>query len=147
MCLPYFLRKTRPRASYGLLEAFTPSLTADRASPTFPIQPAQSRAHMGAWKPESRSIYHTRAGNPNPGWGRPGSSIRRSIRERQSQSSLAYPVPAHPHPAAPSYRPKHPHPRAHTRAPTPEHPHPTKKKIKKKLDTFVFRAYSAAITR
>ena len=25
-CLPYFLRKTRPRASYGLLEAFSPSL-------------------------------------------------------------------------------------------------------------------------
>ena len=31
-CLPYFLRKTRPRASYGLLEAFSPSLTADRVS-------------------------------------------------------------------------------------------------------------------
>ena len=31
-CLPYFLRKTRPRASYELLEAFSPSLTADRVS-------------------------------------------------------------------------------------------------------------------
>ena len=28
-CLPYFLRKTRPRASYDLLEAFSPSLTTD----------------------------------------------------------------------------------------------------------------------
>ena len=31
-CLPYFLRKTRPRASYELLEAFSSSLTADGAS-------------------------------------------------------------------------------------------------------------------
>ena len=31
-CLPYFLRKTRPRVSYELLEAFSSSLTADRAS-------------------------------------------------------------------------------------------------------------------
>ena len=31
-CLPYFFRKTRPRASYGLLEAFSPSLAADGAS-------------------------------------------------------------------------------------------------------------------
>lgn len=31
-CLPYFFRKTRPRASYELLEAFLPSLTADGAS-------------------------------------------------------------------------------------------------------------------
>ena len=31
-CLPYFLRKTRPRASYDLLEAFSPSLTPDGAT-------------------------------------------------------------------------------------------------------------------
>ena len=31
-CLPYFCRKTRPRASYELLEAFSPSLTPDGAS-------------------------------------------------------------------------------------------------------------------
>ena len=30
MCLPYFFRKTRPRASYGLLEAFLPSCPAER---------------------------------------------------------------------------------------------------------------------
>ena len=29
-CLPYFFRKTRPRASYELLEAFSSSLAADR---------------------------------------------------------------------------------------------------------------------
>ena len=31
-CLPYFFRKTRPRASYELLEAFSSSLAVDRAS-------------------------------------------------------------------------------------------------------------------
>ena len=31
-CLPYFFLKTRPRASYGLLEAFSSSLTTDGAS-------------------------------------------------------------------------------------------------------------------
>ena len=41
----------------------------------------------------------------------------------------AFIQPAHPHPAAP-----HPH----TQAPTPAPPHPTKKKFKKKLDTFLF---------
>ena len=38
-CLPYFLRKTRPRVSYELLEAFSSSLTADRASVGFPTSP------------------------------------------------------------------------------------------------------------
>ena len=32
MCLPYFFQKTRPTTSYELLEAFLPSLAADRAS-------------------------------------------------------------------------------------------------------------------
>ena len=31
-CLPYFFQKTRPTTSYELLEAFLPSLAADRAS-------------------------------------------------------------------------------------------------------------------
>ena len=31
-CLPYFLRKTRPTTSYELLEAFSSSLTDERAS-------------------------------------------------------------------------------------------------------------------
>ena len=38
-CLPYFLRKTRPRASYELLEAFSSSLAADRASVGLPTSP------------------------------------------------------------------------------------------------------------
>ena len=35
-CLPYFLRKTRPRASYELLEAFSSSLAAYRCGWGFP---------------------------------------------------------------------------------------------------------------
>ena len=153
MCLPYFLRKTRPTTSYELLEAFSSSLAADRA-----IRWSRDeipRAHLGARKPESRSIHHTRAGNPNSGWVSPGRRFA-PIRQRQSQSSLPHPAPAHLHPAPPTYRPTHPHLRTHTHAPTPEHPHPSthtraptpnEKKVKKKLDTFFFRAYSAGITR
>ena len=33
-CLPYFLRKTRPRGSYDLLEAFLPSCVECGASPS-----------------------------------------------------------------------------------------------------------------
>ena len=120
-CLPYFLRKTRPRASYELLEAFSSSLADDRASRW--SRDGIPRAHLGAWKPESRSIYHTRAGNPNSGWVSQGRRFA-PIRQRQSQSSLPHPAPAHPHPAAPTYRPTRPHPRAHTHAPTPTRPHP-----------------------
>ena len=109
--------------------------------------PTQTRAHLGAWKPESRSIYHTRAGNPNSGWVSPGRRFA-PIRQRQSQSSLPHPAPAHPHPAAPTYRPTRPHPRAHTHAPTPTRPHPSphthaptpneKKNLKKNLTPLCF---------
>ena len=134
-------------ASYDILRAprgILAILWGVRGEWGFPIQSAQSRAHIGAWKPESRSIYHTRAGNPNSGWVSPGSRFTH-IRQRQSQSSLPHPAPAHPHPAAP-------HPRAHTHAPTPTRPHPrapthaptpNEKKVKKKVDTFLFCAYSA----
>lgn len=44
-------------------------------------------------------------------------------------------------PLLPTQAPKHPS--APTQAHPPTRPHPTKKKLKKKLDTFVFRAYSA----
>ena len=149
MCLPYFLRKTRPTTSYDLLEAFSSSLAADRAS--VGLLPTQIRTHPGAWKPESRSIYHTRAANPNSGWVSPGRRFAH-IRQRQSQSSLPHPAPAHPHPAPPTYRPTRPHPRAHTHAPTPTRRHPradthaptptrrhqTKKNLKKKLTSLVF---------
>ena len=116
MCLPYFLRKTRPTTSYDLLEAFSSSLAADRASRW--SRDGIPRTHPGAWKPESRSIYHTRAANPNSGWVSPGRRFA-PIRQRQSQSSPPHPAPAHPHPAAPPTDP-----RVHTHAPTPEHPHP-----------------------
>ena len=142
-CLPYFLRKTRPRGSYDLLEAFLPSCGGLGGSAG--LLSTQIRAHLGAWNPESRSIYHTRAGNPNPGWGRPGSSIRRSI-QRATPRHIPIPPPSsppHPYPAAPHPRTHAPH----TQAPTPKRPHQTKKKFKKKLATFVFCAYSAAITR
>ena len=129
-CLPYFFRKTRPTTSYELLEAFSSSLAADGAIRW--SRDGIPRAHLGAWKPESRSIYHTRAGNPNSGWVSPGRRFA-PIRRRQSQSSPPHPAPAHLHPAAPTYR--------------PTRPHPTKKKVKKKLDTFTFCAYSADITR
>ena len=152
-CLPYFLRKTRPRASYELLEAFSSSLTQDGAIRW--SRDGIPRAHLGAWNPESRSIYHTRAGNPNSGW---WSGTRRfaHIRQRPSQSSLPHPAPAHLHPAPPIPPPPPTHPRAHTHAPTPEHPHPrahtraptpNEKKFKKKVDTFFFCAYSACIAR
>ena len=158
MCSPYFLRKTRPTTSYELLEAFSSSLAAYGAIRW--SRDGIPRAHLGAWKPESRSIYHTRAGNPNSGWVSPGRRFA-PIRQRQSQSSPPHPAPAHPHPAPPTYRPTRPHPSTHTRAPTPTRPHPsththaptptrphpTKKKFKKKLDTFVLCAYSACITR
>ena len=111
MCLPYFLRKARPTTSYELLEAFSSSLAAYRASRW--SRDGIPRAHLGAWKPESRSIHHTRAANPNSGWVSPGRRFV-PIRQRQSQSSLPHPAPAHLHPAAPTYRPTRPHPRAHT---------------------------------
>ena len=140
MCLPYFFRKTRPRASYELLEAFLPSLAADRASRW--SRGGIPRAHLGAWKPESRSIHHTRAGNPNSGWVSTG-RLFAPIRHRQSQSGLPHLVPAHLHPAGPTCRPTHPHPSTHTRAPTPTRPHPRahtqrKKNLKKNLTPFFF---------
>ena len=135
MCLPYFLRKARPTTSYELLEAFSSSLAAYRASRW--SRDGIPRAHLGAWKPESRSIHHTRAANPNSGWVSPGRRFA-PIRQRQSQSSLPHPAPAHLHPAAPTYRPTRPHPRAHTHAPTPTRPHPTKKKLKKNLTLLCF---------
>ena len=123
-CLPYFCRKTRPRASYGLLEAFSSSLTADGVGR---VRPSQSRAHMGAWKPESRSIYHTRAGNPNPGWGSPGRCFS-SISPRQSQSSPPHPQPALSGPPPSSARrPTRPTPTRPTPTrPTPTRPTPTR---------------------
>ena len=66
-CLPYFFRKTRPTTSYELLEAFLLSCGECGASVVRAEQFVQSRAHTGAWNPESRSIYHTRAGNPISG--------------------------------------------------------------------------------
>ena len=63
--LPYFSPYRRPRGSYELLEAFSPSCGGGVGSAG--LLPNQTRAHLGAWNPESRSIYHTRAGNPNPG--------------------------------------------------------------------------------
>ena len=147
-CLHYFLRKTRPTTSYELLEAFSSSLAADRAS--LWSRDGIPRAHLGAWKPESRSIYHTRAANPNSGWVSPG-TIRvhpTATIPIQPAPSRARPSPSrHPRAHTPAPTPERPHPSAHTRAPTPERPHPTKKKFKKKLDTFVLCAYSAGITR
>ena len=122
MCLPYFLRKARPTTSYELLEAFSSSLAAYRASRW--SRDGIPRAHLGAWKPESRSIHHTRAANPNSGWVSPGRRFA-PIRQRQSQSSLPHPAPAHLHPAAPT----RPHPRAHTQR---------KKKLKKNLTLLCF---------
>ena len=118
-CLPYFLLKTRPTTSYELLEAFSSSCGEFGASVVRAEQSAQSRAHLGAWKPESRSIYHTRAGNPISGWGSPGRRFS-SISPRQSLSSPPHPQPALSSP--PPSPPEHPHPSAHTHAPT--HPHP-----------------------
>ena len=144
-CLSYFFRKTRPRASYELLEAFSSSLAADGVS-----LDEIPRAHLGARKPESRSIHHTRAANPNPGWVSPG--------RRFALSDSDHPNPARliPRPPIPIPPPPPTDPRAHTHAPTPTRPHPSththaptpnEKKIKKKLDTFVLCAYSADTTR
>ena len=142
-CLPYFFLKTRPRASYGLLEALSPSLTPDGAS--LESWDGIPRAHLGAWKPESRSIHITRAANPNPGWVSPRRRFT-PIRRRPSPSSPPHPAPApspsrRPPPADPRTHthaptPERPHPRAHTHAPTPERPHQTKKKLKKNLTPF-----------
>ena len=124
-CLHYFLRKTRPTTSYELLEAFSSSLAADRAS--LWSRDGIPRAHLGAWKPESRSIYHTRAANPNSGWVSPG-----TIRVHPTATIPIQPAPSRARPS-PSR-----HPRAHTHAPTPTRPHPRahtqrKKSLKKNL--------------
>ena len=51
-CLPYFLRKTRPRASYELLEAFSSSLAADRAS----AGRVGMKFHARIWEPGSLKV-------------------------------------------------------------------------------------------
>ena len=147
--MPYFLRKTRPRASYDLLEAFSPScgrcgghLGGWRKQSNIP------RAYMGAWNPESRSIYHTRAGIPT------AKLATRSASTRASAGAHLYParlILSPLHPARPHPHPPHPHP--HTRTPTPKRPHPSahtsrahtsrahtsrKKKLKKNLTPLFF---------
>ena len=151
-CLSYFLRKTRPTTSYEPLEVFSSSLASDGASRW--SRDGIPRAHLGARKPESRSIYHTRAGNPNSGWVSTGRRFAPSDSDNPNPACLIprppisippphlpthAPTPTHPHPRA------HPHPAPHlqTHAPTPTHPHPRthtqrKKKLKKKLTPLCF---------
>ena len=135
-CLPYFCERTRP---VSILWAPRGILAILGSVWGFP--PTQTRAHMGAWNPESRSIHYTRAGIPTARLGKPGRRFT-PIQTRQSPSSPPHPQPApsSPPPSPPAHprththapTPTHPHPRAHTHAPTPTRPQPHEKKIKKK---------------
>ena len=112
-CLPYFLRKTRPRGSYALLGAFLPSCGGGVGSAG--LLQTQTRTHLGAWNPESRSIYHSRAGNPNLGLGTPWEldSPAPSSPTHPARPILIPPPSSPPHPAR-----LHPYPavpRLHTR--------------------------------
>lgn len=149
MCLPYFFRKTRPRASYELLEAFLPS--CGQCGVTSAAVGNNPTLHAHIWEPGILKVGLSITHEPAI---RPQSWETREASTQQSDGANLYPArpilsplhPArpHPHPRAPTHAPPptHPHPSTHTRAPTPN-----EKKVKKKVDTFVFCAYSAAITR
>ena len=136
-CLPYFLRKTRPRASYELLEAFSSSLAADRAS----AGRVGMESHVRIWEPGSLKVGLSIT--PEPAIRiRVGGAARADSRTSDSDNpNPACPIPRPPisiPPPPPTVprstipppppTPTRPHPRAHTHAPTPN-----EKKFKKKL--------------
>ena len=133
-CLPYFFLKTRPRASYDLLEALLPSCgqcgvtsAAGGHNPTF---------HAHIWEPgilkvglsiTPEPVIRIRDGDAlGARFGVPSSEPHPTI-------SLSCLHPARPSSSRRPRLPTHaPTPTPHTptpHTPTPKRPHPTKKKI------------------
>ena len=122
-CLPYFFRKTRPRASYELLEAFSPSLPAERGA----TDGRATKSHAHTWEPGILKVGLSITREPR---------IRIQVGEAQG-ARFAVPSSEPPaislsnlHPARPIHIPP-PHTRAPTRPPT-HAPTPDEKKLKKK---------------
>ena len=141
-CLPYFFRKTRPRASYELLEAFSSSCGECGVESYLP----NPKLHARIWEPGSLKVGLSITPEP---------AIRFRDREAQGGDSrtsdsanpnparpiLSPPHPARPHPNPRAHAPTPTRPRTHTHAPTPERPHPphpTKKNLKKNLTPLLF---------
>ena len=118
-CLPYFLRKTRPRASYELLEAFSPS--CGECGVTSADVGNNPTLHAHTWEPGilkvGLSITREPLSRPQD-WGTQGGASRPSESDNPypARPILSPPHPArpHPNPHTPTPPPTRPHPRAHT---------------------------------
>ena len=122
-CLPYFCEKTRPRGSYELLEAFSPSCGECGGLPS---PPQSQNAHT--WEPGilkvGLSITREPLSRPSD-WGSQGGASRPS---ESDNPHPARPILSPPHPARPHPQPERPHPHTPTRTPHTRTPHTQRKK-------------------